>query len=198
MDIETLDKLAHQAMTLELSGNRNLDRWNVYPMYHGREGYYKFLMLLTRTMQPKVCVELGVYMGFGLAHMAVGNPKSVCIGIDKNYHPDVRQVVGDNYPNTMLLSGDTIELAPDVKSVADSLGAKIGLLYVDALHKQEQVEKEIDTYYPLMEKGGVICFDDLNALDGFWDNLVMDKVRLDFLHDAKEYGGIVGFGAAIV
>jgi predicted O-methyltransferase YrrM len=150
-------------------------------------------MLLSATLKPSAAVELGVYMGISSGYIAHGCKKTTVVGVDNNFHPNA-DVIGKAFPTQIFwITSDTIQAVYTVNKLLHT--TKIGLLFVDSTHTTEQATREVLAYKRLLADECVICFDDVLAstMNGFWDSILLEKIRLDFLH-AYNYAG---FGAAI-
>lgn len=153
--------------------------------------YYRFLGILSREIKPVVSVVLGVCGGGDCLHMALGNPNGLVVGVDyQDDHPEQIEHIKKACPNFVFYLGDSCESA---ETIYQKYG-KVSLLFIDTSHTYEQTIKEMEAWKPYLNKGHVICFDDLfrTEMDGFWEHLEEPKLRLDRLHDGSECGG--GFG----
>lgn len=164
--------------------------------------YLRFLHAIVKEFKPEAVVECGVYMGTATAHMALANPNTLVVGIDRQFHPNVGKVTCF-YDNIVLIDGDTVESFDTVKHVLD--GLKIGLIFLDSTHDGETPRREYDAYKRLFADECVVACDDLSGpkhlmekMQRFWKWLPGEKRELHFLH--PKIGNIdePGFGVSIV
>jgi len=187
MDIETLKRLAEEALAEEVYPN---------PMFPPSK-YYRFLKLLAHEMQPKLSVELGVCGGGGSLHLALGWSEGKVIGVDLvPDHEEHIEYMKKNYYNFEFWIQDSVEAAPFI--FRDEGKVKIDILFIDTTHTYERTLNEFKAYKPFLSKRAVVCFDDLfrPGMEEAWDKMPGEKVRLDVLHDGQyPEGG--GFGAVL-
>lgn len=73
--------------------------------------------------------------------------------------------------------------------VLDSLGVKADMIYIDAGHEYESVERDIRLYWQLLNDGGVMLFDDYNSY--YWKGVtkaVNEFAAKNNLHVWSEVG----------
>lgn len=172
--------------------------------------YLRFLGAVVKKYQPRVALELGVYMGTATRHMALGSPDIVVIGVDRDFHP----AVWDNtlgYHNIILVEGDSTAESTKI-AVEDNLPGVgyvktlIGLLFLDSTHDGETPKKEFELFEPLLAKECLVVCDDLlgpkhleEKMKVFWDWLPGQKQELHFLHPRlNDSYDTPGFGVSIV
>lgn len=164
--------------------------------------YLRFLNAVVKEFRPQAALECGVYMGTATAHMALANPDTLVIGIDRRYHLNVMNVVG-RFDNVVLITGDTVHSYHNVKTALN--GRHIGLLFLDSTHDGDTPKKEFEIYRTLMDDICIVACDDLlgpkhlmNKMQEFWHWLPGEKIELHFLH--PKIGNIdePGFGVSIV
>lgn len=149
--------------------------------------YYRFLQILAQNTQPLLSVELGVCGGGGSFHMAMGWPKGKVIGIDiTNDYPDNISYILDKCDNYEFKVGDSVGLAQSIRMQY----GKVDLLFIDTTHTYEQTVKEFNAWRPYLSDKAIVCFDDLDRveMDGFWEWLPQNKMRLDILHHEGGFG----------
>lgn len=167
-------------------------------------GYLKFLYLLVNEFRPKVCLELGVYMGTATVHMALGNFETQVVGVDREYHHAIKKNT-EGYFNIELLTGDTTS-EEIVKEIGRRWGGKIGLLFIDSTHDGETPKREFEAYSPLFDDVCIVACDDLLGpehlkvkMQKFWRDLPGEKVELHHLHPRLNTSyDEPGFGVSIV
>ena len=172
--------------------------------------YLKFLSAIVARYKPSVCVELGVYIGTATMHMALGNKRSMIIGVDRDYHPDAKANV-ERFSNIHLIDGDTTSVATKLE-VADTLPWNrlnkelIGLLFLDSTHDGDTPKMEFNLYKTLFADECLVVCDDLLGprrleakMQDFWDWLPGEKQELHFLHPKlNDSYDEPGFGVSIV
>jgi len=165
--------------------------------------YLRFMHALVKEYHPQVVVECGVYMGTCTAHMALGDPDTLVIGIDRQFHPGA---VGNtiDHKNIMLIDGDTVAAAETVGWLIPR--KKIGLLFLDSTHDGKTPRKEFEAYQPYFADECIVAVDDLFGpnhlkvlMQEFWAWLPGDKIELHFLHPTPSRDvDYPGFGVSIV
>lgn len=170
-----IEQLAEQAREEEIYPNKNFP-----PSL-----YYRFLKLLANWKKPALSVELGVCGGGGSLHLAQGFPFGQVVGIDiVNDYPENIKHIEENFDNFEFMIGDSKQLA---KTVYDLYG-KVGLLFVDTDHTYQNTLDEWNAWEPYLEKGAIVCFDDMfrpgvsEAVKTFPGKLY----RFDYLHVGGE------------
>jgi predicted O-methyltransferase YrrM len=162
--------------------------------------YYLLFYKLTAKLKPSFVVELGAWRGFGSAHFSLGNPDTHVTMVD--IHKDEPQA-GD-HAHCLKLAGNVANLGFihawtwDAAPVIAQQGGQIDILYIDAWHRKDLVEREWDLYTPLLAKHALIVMDDIMNAAGasenmleFWDEI---DPRLDKFIDTRPHCGIpMGF-----
>lgn len=158
--------------------------------------YYRFLRVLAANLQPKLSVELGVCGGGASLHLCAGWPGGTVVGVENADGSDWERGnwarIRRTFPNWVLWRGDSVDSAP---AVAAAHG-EADILFVDTVHTFDRTVAEWEAWAPHMAARAVVCLDDLlrPEMEGLWEWVPWDKVRLDRLHDGAERGG--GFGVA--
>lgn len=143
--------------------------------------YYAFLYLLAHATWPSLIVELGTGREARSAvHFALGAPNAKVIGIDLEIPTFIP------YPNIEWWQGNTLNMTSGVAA----LNMPIGILFVDSEHLTSQALAEYNLYSPLVEKGGIILFDDINVggMEGLWSCIPEPKFAHDELHPPQGFG----------
>jgi predicted O-methyltransferase YrrM len=149
--------------------------------------YYHFLYFLARIWQSRVIVELGVYKGHSLAHLARGNPAATVVGVDRTLEHVNRRILP---ANVRLVEQDSVTFLRQWPSINPE---RINLLHIDTEHVVEQASSELEEALAVMDRPGIICIDDVFAspeMQQWWYRLPQTKVVCIELH-ATGYGVIV-------
>jgi hypothetical protein len=163
--------------------------------------YYRFMRLLAQALQPALSVELGLCGGGGSFHLCEGWPAGVVVGVEHSpgddHQRDNWHFIQARHPNFRLWRGDSVSVAP---VVCGELGEPV-VLFIDTVHTTERTIEEWEAWTPLMAERAVVLLDDVQRaeMDGLWDWVPWDKVRIDALHpggvDERGFGD-GGFGIA--
>jgi predicted O-methyltransferase YrrM len=185
MTLQELEVLAN------IPGNRMDDRppWLLsMPSANQPDSYYyRFLRELTRTMKPRLSVEIGTYVGTGAAHLADGYPEGAVVTIDCN---EGARGMADalNIVNLCAVHGDSAQSVKMFRATHP-----IDILFIDGAHTFNNCYGEYVMYRPFVRDGGVILFDDIEygrQMEVAWKYIPDPKIALKRLH-------YTGFGAAI-
>lgn len=132
--------------------------------------YFNFLYLLTKTVKPKVVVELGTCDGLAMLHMIEGYPDADFYTIDIN-------------PNAgKFLEGKKVTIIiGDSANCANQIPNNIDILFEDTDHQYNTLEREFKAYYPKMAKDGILIFDDMTCplcpgATAWWKDLWWNKI----------------------
>jgi predicted O-methyltransferase YrrM len=130
---------------------------------------------LLHERKAKVVIELGSWMGKSTRHIAktlpedgivyavdhwLGNPQS------RINTPQLIPTLYEQFLSNMIHANLTHKVVPLRMTTQEAIGYFYAnnivpdLIYVDASHEEEDVYQDIVSYYPLIEKKGVICGDD--------------------------------------
>lgn len=132
--------------------------------HHGSE-----ILRIVGQHQPKVCVELGTWLGASAVPVALSIARwrgvLTCVDTwsDDIYHAGVtspwllvtcaRTLVSAGVTNVRLMPTSTLE-------AAETWTEPIDYLYVDADHSYEAVLSDLEAWFPHVRPGGVIAGDD--------------------------------------
>lgn len=141
--------------------------------------YYRLFWEIARRCRPNKCLEIGTFLGFGAAHLALPNPEGEVVTVDLN--PAAKaEAEGMNVPNLTAIHSDSAVYFGTLKE------ERFDLIYIDGNHTFNQAYGEYLSSRHVLRAGGIMFFDDLKIVDGemevFWDCVVDEKLRLDFLH----------------
>jgi predicted O-methyltransferase YrrM len=141
------------------------------------QGEQELLWLLNRidaTVKPEVIVEIGVHQGYSMEtwHKAF-NPR-IMVGIESDLH----DLKWDLEPNSKIIVGDSHDHEIAESLVEELDGHMIDFLFIDGDHMYKGVKQDFEMYAPLVKKGGIIAFDDIDLYDNesvevykFWKEL---------------------------
>ena len=144
-------------------------------------------ILKTLNKEEIVIAEIGVYMGRCTAMWNVelinSNIKYTYYAIDhfegssehnKNidYYSETKKNIETIKENVNLIKNDSLS---ESKNYPDEF---FDVVYIDASHDYDSVKKDIETWYPKVKKGGILCGDDytsgwagvIKAVDEFFVN----------------------------
>ncbi|GEM_PF-3413919 len=149
-------------------------------------GYFKFLALLTKKLQPKTIVELGNREGLSTLSFYDQLPEdstftSIDILDDVRYCPDA--MFTD--PRVKFITGDVGSL-DILKEVPDN----IDILFTDTIHYYFQVKDEIEIYQHLLADTALVAIDDIRTNDKgkFWEEIQHPKWDLTELCHHSGWG----------
>ncbi len=123
-----------------------------------QEGWEMWQMLLAvADLDPQVIVEVGCDKGGFLKTLAEAFPAATIVGIEEVQHPglaDCTVIYGNSH------APETVD-----KLLAAIDNRKIDFLFIDGDHRYPAVKKDYETYSPLVRKGGIVGFHDINSRD---------------------------------
>jgi predicted O-methyltransferase YrrM len=142
-------------------------------------------------------VELGSWRATSACSFASGNPDGKVITIDIHREDKVAQQkcyeAVRAYPNLEYINGWTWDDWV-VKKVRD-INIPIDILFIDAWHRKDYVEKEWGLYVPMMADEGLIICDDLfndpsvtAEMLEFWATVKYDKFENSGIHPGIPMG----------
>lgn len=108
-------------------------------------------------LKPKVIVEIGVDKGGFLKACGQAFPDAIVIGIETIERDEL-------YPYRVIY-GDSHDTATVHRLIAALRPAEIDFLFIDGDHHLEAVKLDYELYSPLVRKGGMIGFHDINSRD---------------------------------
>lgn len=149
------------------------------------EPYRRFLYFLARELKAIISLELGVYMGVGLAHLAAGS--ATAVGVDK---VDLGFALLEPFYNCRVQIDDSINF------LRSYLGPQFNIIHIDTIHQPSHVAQELELALSRIADDGVICIDDIDYSEdmwAWWQSLKLPKRNLKGLH-ATGFGVIVPNG----
>lgn len=167
------------------------------PIIGHTQPYYRLFHWIARTHKPRLSVELGSWRATAACSIASGNPDGRVITIDIHREDKVAQQKCREavlaYHNLEYINGWTWDDWV-VKRVRD-VGVPIDMLFIDAWHWREYVEREWSLYVPMMAREGLIICDDIFndpsvtvGMREFWDELKYDKFENSGIHPGIPMG----------
>ncbi len=155
--------------------------------------YYRFLYRLVKFMRPKYVVELGVYKGGSVAHIAAASPKCGILAVDPDTQPEAAGIFS-RYPNILFMKDVSTS-----RDILDRIFYPVDICFIDTVHTYEQVMAEYALWAPKMRPGGVMLLDDISENESMvkaWAEIVAsnperEKISLPELHHS-------GFGAILI
>lgn len=160
--------------------------------------YYLLFYKLAQALNPRFVVELGSWRGYGAAHFAMGNPETHVVTVD--IHKDEPQRADHDHVVNLAREIDNLGFIHawtwDAAPVIAQQKKQIDILYIDAWHKYEYVQREWDLYTPLLAGHALIILDDVMDATGatenmlkFWDEIdIKEKFINTALHDGIPMG----------
>lgn len=144
----------------------------------GKEELLWLLEIVDR-IKPRIIVELGVHLGHSLKVWQDAFKPELLVGIDHETNDILKAYINTNTLNAAIILGDSHQ-PETVKSLNEILdGREIDFLFVDGDHMYEGVKKDFQMYAPLVRKGGLIAFDDMDLFDNpsvevfqFWQEVI--------------------------
>lgn len=132
--------------------------------------YYQWLAALMGEVRPKQVVELGAAAGVSTIILSHFAPQAKIISVDND--PQAWRWMGES-PNVVKVLGDDLDLSiyKDDLSLTD-------VWFIDSMHEEGQLRKELELYKPFFKKGAVVVLDDIRINEGMgkvWEELEYDK-----------------------
>lgn len=122
------------------------------------EFYYKFLYFLAKEIQAKTVLELGVYKGTGLGHLAMGS--QLAVGVDHKR--------GEWEENLKDFLNCRVELSDSLKFLETYLGPPFDIIHIDTIHESAHVARELELSMTRLSTGSIICVDDIDYSEDMW------------------------------
>jgi len=147
--------------------------------------YYQWLHCLMKLLQPKQVVELGAASGISTILMATALPEdSILYSVDND--PEIAwKWMKHDYPQVKKILSDDLDL--DIWKGIDL--KKTDVWFIDTLHEEIQLRRELLLYSPFMKRGSILIFDDIHLNEGMeavWEELFHDKLDIS---DPCHYSG---------
>jgi hypothetical protein len=133
--------------------------------------YYQWLPCLIDRVHPLLIVELGGAMGVADVMMLQSKWQDYKLySITLEEHGLEFSMIADEYKNLVKVVGDDLDLKNWPKDLDLS---KTDIWFIDTLHTETQLRKELELYTPFFKKGALVLFDDIHMpeLQPVWDDL---------------------------
>lgn len=151
----------------------------------------EFLGELAFRQRPAVVVELGCYVGWSSAHLALGlqaagnGGRLWCVDPDERFLAAARENLTRRSlaENVTFVQGLSLDAA-----VLAALPAAIDLLFLDTSHEYSPTLQEIATYAPRLSPGGCLVLHDSISQDGVRRAVCDHWNTFECLTFATEYG----------
>lgn len=128
------------------------------------------LLEIFKRIQPMRILEIGTYMGGTLycwANNAPENADVISIDLESYFHGqdwfEVWQSVVPDNVNYYCIMGDSH--AEDTLNKVKAITDELDFLFIDGDHTYDGAKNDFEMYGPLVRKGGVIAFHDLQTPD---------------------------------
>ena len=160
---------------------------------------YQWSTCLVDELKPKQIVELGGAMGVWsicVLHTLPSESKLYSITLPEGGLEFVYIV--DKYTNFIPVLGNDLDLNNWPKDL--DLG-KTDLWFVDSLHEESHLRKELDLYSPFFKKDAIILFDDIHInenMEKVWEDIKKGKYGITSWHDGTSPLHYSGFGLACI
>jgi len=173
---------------------------NRYPMAlsENSQSYYLYLHALVKVLSPQTVLELGTCDGGSAFFMMLGlGPEARLTTVDIGTNRPWQLEPFRQDPRLRVIVGNDLELSADEVGGAQT----IDLLFIDTLHEEGHVKKELERYLPLVKPGGVIVMDDIRLNEGMervWMSLDLPKVEVGPQYHWSGFGlAVVGYPSAL-
>lgn len=150
-----------------------------------------FLGELAFRLRPSVIVELGCYVGWTSAHLALGlrasggDGRLWCLDSDRRFLDAARVNLTRH---GLAGAAHFIEGLSLDSSTLSALPATIDLLFIDTTHDYAPTLAELAAYVPRMSPGGLVVLHDSISQDGVRRALLDQWERFETLTFATEFG----------
>lgn len=161
--------------------------------------YYQWSAAIAQTKKPSQVVELGGAMGVWDVCMLNSLPStSKLYSITLPENGLEFSFIVDNYSNFVPIVGDDLDLSLWPK---DLDWKKTEILFIDTLHEEKQLRKELELYLPLLSPGTLIMLDDIHfseQMEKVWNDIVIGVYGKINTFDATDPLHYSGFGLACI
>lgn len=151
--------------------------------------YYQWLACLCKVTKPKQIIELGAAAGISTIMLALHAPDAQIYSVDND--PQAWRWMKYPYNNVKKILHDDLDM-----SIWDGVDlSQTDICFIDTLHEENQLRKEVELYLPKFKKGTIVVFDDIHlheGMDRVWNDLPYDKC------DTTNPNHYSGFGHIII
>lgn len=150
--------------------------------FDGHNFYYNGEQMANvfRAYQIKIAVEVGVWLGGSVRHIAQLLPEGGKVyAIDhwkgsiehqagKSHHHPAVSYLYQQFLSNVIHAGLTDKIIPvrmDSLEAAKALDIRPDLVYIDAAHDEESVYNDLVAWFPLVKGHGVLCGDDYRTVE---------------------------------
>lgn len=155
----------------------------------------KGLKRFIETLQPKIVVEIGSWLGLSAIFMALSLPSESKLYAVDHWQGSIEHHMNQEWSvklptlyhqflSNVIHAGVTHKIIPARMSsleAAKTLSVKPNLVYIDGSHKEIDVYNDIIAWYEKLEIGGILCGDDYSwgnqAIGGFVYNGVLKAAK---------------------
>jgi predicted O-methyltransferase YrrM len=124
-----------------------------------------YLAEMANSTGAKIVVESGTYMGASAYMMLLGAPAIELFAVDpfmvsgteKATRYYLRKFITDGRCNVLAMRSNE-----GAEKLTPLIGGKVDMAWIDNGHATCDVEYDIDSWYPLLRSGGLICGHDLD------------------------------------
>lgn len=155
--------------------------------------------VMEKIKSPQRVIEVGTANGGTLFLFSrIMRAGSIIVSVDIHKFSDSRIELLQNFDKEkaikIIRANAFDELTP--KKVNDALGkVQADLLFIDADHSYAGIKNDFNRFSPLVKKGGLIAFHDINpdrgnGVPNFWENLKENFEYREFRKKLQGWGGI--------
>ncbi len=139
---------------------------------------------LARTIEGKVIVEIGSYLGASASFLAAAISRSskdgrlYCVDTWQNHGMTEggRDTLAEFLENTASYREWLTPLRGSSSEVADSFEHKVDFLFVDGDHSYEGVLEDVKAWLPKLNEGALVAFHDIGWAEGV-NRVIAEKIK---------------------
>ena len=165
------------------------------------QNYYEVAQLCEKikTIKPKTILEIGVEKGGSMnlwLHFA--DPDALYVGVDNAMQFVINRDSGNQIKKFVEIDSLNVTALDKVKEALE--GGEVDFLFIDGGHEEATVRSDFQKFSPLVRKGGIIAFHDINTsinqehckgIKKFWEELKLKYDTEEFINtEAEIYFGI--------
>ena len=138
-------------------GKRTIAQIAKYGLSPAKTAY--LLHLLVRHFHPQNIIELGTSLGISAIYLARGNGQATVHTFEGNANIASRPEIFEKaQKNIHIVVGDIDETLP---KFIEKHQEEVGLLFIDANHRKEAVQRYLKCVQPILSKNAVVVVDDI-------------------------------------